>query len=55
MNRSGRASTNMTQCQKWWQGQHFVSCLISGGGFAKIILFELYKLMPSKRTIRRKS
>ena len=32
---------NMTQCQKSWQGQFFVSCLKSGGSVAKIVIFEL--------------
>ena len=35
--------THMTQCQKSWQAQHFVSALKSGGSFAKFIFFELGK------------
>ena len=36
---------NMTQCQKSWQGQHFVNAMKSGGNFAKIVLFELCKII----------
>ena len=44
----------MTQRQKSWPAQHFVSALKSGGGFATIILLELCK-NSFKRKARRKS
>ena len=31
--------TNMTQCQKSWQGQHSVTCLNCGGSVAKVFLW----------------
>ena len=35
--------THMTQCQKSWQAQNFVSALKSGRSLAKFIFFELGK------------